>query len=54
MLERIPVGGYEPGATPVEMRSHERNVTQDTNSSQAQMFNDLLKNGALAAAYRTC
>jgi hypothetical protein len=36
------------------MRSHERNVTQLTNSSQAQMFNGLLKFLALAAAYRTC
>jgi hypothetical protein len=39
---------------PVEMRSHEGNVTHDTNPSQAEMFNELFKKFALAAAYRTC
>jgi hypothetical protein len=34
--------------------SHERNVTHVTRPSQAQMFNDLLKKDALAAAYRGC
>jgi hypothetical protein len=37
-----------------EMRSHETNVTHATNASQAQMVNELLKNDALAAAYRDC
>jgi hypothetical protein len=36
------------------MRSHETNVTHATNASQAQMVNELLKNDALAAAYRDC
>jgi len=53
LLERIHVVAANR-ATPVEMRSHERNVTHDTNASQAQMFNDLLKIVALAAAYRMC
>jgi len=39
---------------PAEMRSHEINVTHDTNPSQAQMFNELFKFVALAAAYRSC
>jgi hypothetical protein len=39
---------------PAEMRSHERNVTHETNASQAQMVNELFKIVALAAAYRTC
>jgi hypothetical protein len=38
----------------LEMRSHEPNVTHATNASQAQMVNELLKNDALAAAYRDC
>src|SRR5689334_11181710 len=37
-----------------KMRSHDGNVTHATNSSQAQMVNELLKIRALAAAYRTC
>jgi hypothetical protein len=41
-------------ATPVEMRSHVRNVTHMTNLSQAQKFNGLLKFHALAATYRMC
>jgi hypothetical protein len=40
--------------TRLEMRSHKTNVTHATNASQAQMVNDLLKNHALAAAYRDC
>jgi hypothetical protein len=32
------------------MRSLKRNVTQLTNPSQAQKFNQVLKNSALAAA----
>jgi hypothetical protein len=36
------------------MRSHQRNVTHDTNPSQAQTFNDLLKIPVLAATYRPC
>jgi len=33
LLERISAGG--PGSRPAKMRSHETNVTHDTNSSQA-------------------
>jgi hypothetical protein len=39
---------------PVEMRSHERNVTQTDNASQAQKFNKLLKFNALAADAAPC
>jgi len=38
----------------MEMRSHERNVTQTDNPSQAQKFNKLLKFNALAAERAPC
>jgi len=44
----------QEGAARFKMRSHERNVTHLTCPSQAQMFNELLKKIALAAAYRNC
>jgi hypothetical protein len=47
-------GGLPAGATRQKMRSHDRIVTHATNSSQAQMVNELLKKCALAAAYRMC
>ena len=43
-----------PGSHPVETRSHDANVTQTTNSSQAQKFNKLLKFNALAAETAPC
>jgi hypothetical protein len=50
--ERIirPTGNRKPPA----QDALKRNVTQEPNASQAQMFNELLKIVALAAAYRTC
>jgi hypothetical protein len=39
---------------PETMRSHERNVTQTDNPSQAQKFNKLLKFNALAAETAPC
>src|SRR3954470_1329446 len=50
-------GGWlsvRPTSHPVEMRSHETNVTQTDNSSQAQKFNKLLKFNALAANEAPC
>jgi hypothetical protein len=48
------IQGEAFGATRLKMRSHERNVTHTSNASQAQKMTLLLKNLALAAAYRIC
>jgi hypothetical protein len=55
LQERIREGAAAlPEPPRLEMRSHDMNVTHATNASQAQMVNELLKNDALAAAYRDC